>query len=240
MKPRLSSFICGCLAFLLTNAAKPASADEIKPLSSSALAEAAAAPDVQRALQLMHDPKRDAEVVALFMKAAERGNPVAETYLGYLSYMGHGLPQNDQIAAQWYQRAAVQGFLDAELRLGALYLNGRELLDGRGVDRDYQAAVEWLQHAADQGSVTAVSLIGETYMTQALNGDSAQIGLAREYLRRAAKMHDPWAPSLLCFSLKYFPEPEQDASCDPEPLIPEGATNNQGNDILNSDQIPRP
>ena len=64
-------------------------------------------------------------------------------------YRGEGVPQDYQLAAHWWRRAAEQGSPDAQVKLGLLYLNGE------GVERDQTLALHWMEKAANQGFVEA-------------------------------------------------------------------------------------
>jgi TPR repeat protein len=57
--------------------------------------------------------------------------------------------QNNAEAARWYQRAADQGFAEAQYYLGSMYD------EGQGVAQCYVKAVRWLKKAADQGVARA-------------------------------------------------------------------------------------
>jgi len=74
--------------------------------------------------------------------AAERGDPRAQTQIGFMHETGRGLPQDYMLAAAWYQRAAQQGYPRAQFLLGLLYNNGQ------GVAEDYVTAHMWLNLAA--------------------------------------------------------------------------------------------
>jgi TPR repeat protein len=63
----------------------------------------------------------------------------------------------NKIAASWYRKAAEQGSLAGELRLAALYR------DGRGVPRDMEQAAGWYRKAAEQGDVSAQGTLGVLY-----------------------------------------------------------------------------
>ena len=56
-------------------------------------------------------------------------------------------------AAQWYRKAALKGQIEAQFKLGIMYLNGR------GIEEDSIAAVYWLKKAAAQGHEDAKSWI---------------------------------------------------------------------------------
>jgi len=74
------------------------------------------------------------------------GDPKAQTAIGIMFSMGHGLDQDPVRAAQWYQKAADQGFAEAQVRLGKLYE------DGNGVPQDKVKAAGWYEKAAAQGN----------------------------------------------------------------------------------------
>ena len=65
-----------------------------------------------------------------------------------MHYNGKGVPKDAAKAVEWYQKAAEQGFLDAQLQLGGMYFNGE------GVPKDVSRTVEWWQKAANQGYIT--------------------------------------------------------------------------------------
>jgi TPR repeat protein/serine/threonine protein kinase len=61
-------------------------------------------------------------------------------------------------AAKWYRKAAEQGNVDAQYKLGEIYYNG-----GYGVAKDYSEAVKWYQKAAEQGNAGAQFKFGDMY-----------------------------------------------------------------------------
>jgi TPR repeat protein len=69
--------------------------------------------------------------------------------LGELYYFGLGVDKDYEKAAEWYQKAALQGDADAQYKLGVCYYYGH------GTSQDHTKAVEWLQKAADQGQEDA-------------------------------------------------------------------------------------
>jgi TPR repeat protein len=217
------------------------------PLSSAAIAAAASASDVTNGRIALRDPKRDAEAVADFTRSAQLGNPVAQAYLGYLYYMGHGVRQNDQLAAEWYRRAAEQGFVDAEFRLGLLY-RGRDLYDpARSLRRDDRQGIRWLQRAADHGASLAMTRIGWLYMFpedgKALSAADREADRAKamSYLEQASELGDHEAMYLITFDncLHTRDEAERQKWCllhDQVPWSPYG--NDVQTKTLDSSQIP--
>jgi len=75
-------------------------------------------------------------------RAAERGDPRAQTMVGFMYETGRGLPQDYMLAVAWYQRAAQQGYPRAQHLLALMYDRGQ------GVAENYVAAHTWLNLAA--------------------------------------------------------------------------------------------
>jgi len=90
-----------------------------------------------------HDYVRAA---ALLSVEAERGSPVAQTYLGYMYQYGLGVPQDYVHAASWLHQAAEQGQPTGQFLLGLLFDKGF------GVPQDWVQAEVWLDLAASQAA----------------------------------------------------------------------------------------
>jgi TPR repeat protein len=60
-------------------------------------------------------------------------------------------------AADWYRKAAEKGDVAGQLRMAALYR------DGKGVTRDMEQSAEWYRKAADQGDASAQGTLGVLY-----------------------------------------------------------------------------
>ena len=108
-------------------------------------------------------PAREAEAVpdtpnvAELRRAAEQGDPEAQTRLGTLYQRGDGVPEDDAEGAAWHRRAAEQGHADAQFALGFVYGNGE------GVTLDDAASLAWFLRAAEQGHDAAQWMLGTTY-----------------------------------------------------------------------------
>ncbi len=85
-----------------------------------------------------------------FERAAAAGDAVADSYLGFMHYLGRGLEQSDARAALHFGRAAQAGDAKAQLNLARLH----EV--GRGVERDPAMAAQWYRRAAEAGDVAAM------------------------------------------------------------------------------------
>lgn len=102
---------------------------------------------------------------------AQRGNPEAQAYMGYLYATGLGVPQNYTQAAIWYRRAADQGHSGAQYELGLLYDKGQ------GVPQNVIQAEKWLilaTAAAPKAAVDDHVRMRDAVRTKMTLGDLAQ------------------------------------------------------------------
>lgn len=74
-----------------------------------------------------------------------------------VSYEEDGIVRDDAEAVKWYRKAAEQGHIEAQNRLGIMYR------DGRGVTQDYTEAVKCFLKAAEQGNAEAQFNLAEAY-----------------------------------------------------------------------------
>lgn len=117
-----------------------------------------------------------------FIPLAERGNALAQTYLGYMFETGRGVPQNYTEAAMWYRRAAEQGDSLSQYSLGLLYDRGQ------GVPQNIVEASKWLNlstAAAPRHARDARARIRDAVTSKMTRGEIAEARL------RALD----WAPS---------------------------------------------
>jgi len=73
----------------------------------------------------------------------------------------HNVTQAGEVyksAAEWYRKAAEQGFIPGEMHLAALCRDG-----GKGYPRNMELAATWYRKAAEQGDVTAQASLGVLY-----------------------------------------------------------------------------
>ncbi len=77
----------------------------------------------------------------VWMPAAERGDPEAQTNVGEIFEKGLGDKPNYEAAAHWYGQAAEQGHSRAEFNLGTLYEQGL------GVEQNELTALNWYRRA---------------------------------------------------------------------------------------------
>ena len=92
-------------------------------------------------------------------------------------------------AAEWYRKAADQGFAGAQNNLGTMYH------DGHGVSQDYNEAVVWYRKAAEQGLAAAECNLGNMYIRG--YGVSRDNKEAVRWIRKAAEQDYPVGQYLL-------------------------------------------
>jgi len=113
-----------------------------------------------------------------YRKAADRGDALAQSQLGWLYATGHGVPQDYGQAVIWFRKAADQGDAQAQFNLGIAFKNGQ------GVPQDYSQATEWYRKAADQNLAKAQFRLGNCYVLgQGVPQDYVQAEL---WFRKAA------------------------------------------------------
>lgn len=117
----------------------------LQVIAAVGLAAATAGPVAAASLrdgQVAHKRQDYVKAAHLLRRLAERGDPQAQTRLGFMYEYGHGVPQSYVEAASWYCRAAEQNHAYAQYLLGLLYDKGH------GVRRDFVEAHKWLNVAA--------------------------------------------------------------------------------------------
>lgn len=87
---------------------------------------------------------------------AEQGNALAQAKLASLYLLGReGVEQDEKQAALWMEKAAIQGVVDAELVMAAMYDKGL------GVLADREKSTRWYEKAAAKGNTTALAILGK-------------------------------------------------------------------------------
>ena len=150
--------------------------------------------DATRAIQLLTPlgEQGDLEAQALLAAIYEKGScgfPLrAENCFARKNRRGPDFVQ----AVKWYRLLAEQGDHDTQMKLGALYMNGRG-----GVPVNYGEAARWYRLAAEREDVAAQLALGTIYMTGGeIPGDHVQ---AANWFRRAAEGGHPEAQKSLGF-----------------------------------------
>jgi Tfp pilus assembly protein PilF len=131
--------------------------------------------------------------IANFRPLADRGDADAQYAMAQAYFLGRGVPQNSNLAEQWYERAARQGNEEAQANYGLLlFQNGRR-----------REAMPWIERAAGRGDPRAQYVLG----TALFNGDLVGQDLARAYalMTRAAQAGLPPAISQLAAMEPHIP-----------------------------------
>lgn len=120
-----------------------------------------------------------AQAFEWYKKAANAGNPEAQTELGLMYAKGYDVvPVDYNEAIRWTRIAAEQGYVGAEYNLGVAYDNGL------GVTADLVTAFSWYLKAAEQGYDIAQFNVGTMYeLGQGVRADPVQ---ARTWYQKAA------------------------------------------------------
>lgn len=115
----------------------------------------------------------------IVMQLAEGGSAGAQVLLAGMYLRGEGgFTRDDRQAAEWLEKAALQGNAYAEMKLGDFYENGQ------GVPKNAAIAADWREKAANRGAVRAQKLLGKMYLLG--NGVAKDQGKAEYWLNRAA------------------------------------------------------
>jgi TPR repeat protein len=83
-----------------------------------------------------------AKAMAEFKPLAERGDVIAEYFVGFFYHHGYGVPVDRAEAAKWYRKAAAQGDSRSQ------YYLGKMAEKGEGVDQSLTDAHVWLSLSA--------------------------------------------------------------------------------------------
>ncbi len=87
------------------------------------------------------------KAIALFRRAAEKGNGSSQRHLAIAYEKGQGVPVDPAMARTWYLKAANRGDALAQLAVG------KQCASGQGMPQDYVQAYKWFT-LASSGSFT--------------------------------------------------------------------------------------
>jgi TPR repeat protein len=183
--------ICG-LIFVIAHPGKLTPLDPNHP--NEMPASSATPTSTDNLIKLRDHAMTDPEALTRLKGAADNGNATAQFFVATL-YHSALMPnvttvaKKDATAAQWYQKAADQGYAAAQSNLGFLYR------DGHGVPQDYKQAAAWFQKAAAQGEPLAQANLGNFYRDgQGVPQDYKQ---AAAWFQKAADQGQPNAQNNL-------------------------------------------
>lgn len=126
------------------------------------LGSTAAKASLQEGIDAFHGGNHSA-ALEKFMPLANKGNAVAQYYLGKIYMQGLGTQPDFNKAISWTRKAAKQKNTEAENFLGLLYFYGL------GAPQSYSEAMSWYRKAAEAGNVKAQTSLGMMFV----NGQGA-------------------------------------------------------------------
>ncbi|MBI3776604.1 MAG: sel1 repeat family protein, partial [Gammaproteobacteria bacterium] len=119
------------------------------------------------------------EETTLIANSAQRGSAGAQVlFAGIYKDGTGGYPQDDHLAAYWYEQAAEQGNAYAQQILADLYEQGK------GVEKNSALAADWREKAANRGNIQAQLKLGKMYLYG--TGSARDPAKAAQWLNRAA------------------------------------------------------
>lgn len=139
----------------------------------------------------------DQRAVKAILDGASSGNADAQLEAGILYVRGTCVEQNDEAAAEWYEKAAAQGLLNAQFNLGCMHYAGQ------GFERSIRNALHWFEAASKGGHARArqnvpimrlqAGVIEEEQMMYVANGINKVAGnidkvLAQGYVAKLKKL----------------------------------------------------
>ncbi|MDQ8755273.1 SPOR domain-containing protein [Sphingosinicella sp. LHD-64] len=140
----------------------------------------AAAPSVEVGFNAWQAGNYD-EAVRNWRPRADRGDADAQFNLGHAYRLGRGVPQNMNLAEQWYERAARAGHQEAQAMYGViLFQNGRRA-----------EAMPYIRRGAEQGDPRAQYVYG----TALFNGDLVPRDLPRAWAMMTRSAAQGLAPA---------------------------------------------
>lgn len=97
------------------------------------------------------------EALKWFQRAADRGDAIAQSYLGVMYGNGLGVQKDFSQEFKWNQKSAEQGYSHAQANLALMYAQGV------GTPQNYPEAFKWYSRSADQGYAAAQTGLGIMY-----------------------------------------------------------------------------
>lgn len=94
------------------------------------------------------------EAIEYLLQAVEPTDAVNQYNWGALYYNGIGVPQNYESAFEWFEAAHRQGYANATVALGNMYMLGQY------VSMDLNYAFELFKEAAENGDIQAQRAVG--------------------------------------------------------------------------------
>ncbi len=126
-----------------------------------------------------------AESADSIRQLADQGNPQAQAKLASLYILGReGVEKDEKQAAEWMEKAADHGLVEAQVVMGAMYDRGL------GVLADRNKATQWYEKAAAKGHGTSLAILGRNDAAQGsvqFNYQAMRLNAARSIPTEYAK-----------------------------------------------------
>ena len=118
-----------------------------------------------------------------YAKNADKDNQEIQYYIGVCHSSGFGgAAHDDREAAKWFKKAADQGHVAAQARLGRMYF------EGTGVSVDYNEGFRLARKAAESGSAQGLALLGIAFYKGL--GVQQSYGQMVKYMKQAEQAGD--------------------------------------------------
>jgi TPR repeat protein len=126
-----------------------------------------------------------ANALKLLVPLAQKGDPAAQSSIGFMYQNGLGVPQDPNQAATWFHEAAEHGYAPAMVNLGAMY----EV--GAGVPQDNVEAHKWYSLAIANLKAPAEATARDV---AAANRDALAARMTESELADARQAATDWKP----------------------------------------------
>ena len=111
--------------------------------------------------------------------------------LGQCYEEGQGVQQDEAQALSWYRKAAEQGDMSGEFKVGCMYVLGKG-----GLKVDYGEAIKYLRRAAEKGDLEAKAILAGIYALEEGGGEKDD-EQGMKLLREAAERGNQTAQALI-------------------------------------------
>jgi TPR repeat protein len=112
------------------------------------------------------------KAVEWWQRAAQKGDPSAQSNLGSMYKLGRGIEQDYVKAVSWWKKGAQQFDAGSQFNLGLMYHYGN------GVDQDFNEAIKNYKCASDQGVDRARIMLAQVTSDAAAAKTAANVALS--------------------------------------------------------------
>lgn len=140
-----------------------------------------------------HVSANTTQAVEYFQKAAEMGNVLSQSWIGYMYHYGYGTRKNIESARDWYQKAADQNDAYSMHNIGLTYYE----------EQAYATSFSWFKKAAELNYIDSFVKLGEIYFNG--YGTTADYYKAFDYYLKGAQGNNKTAMEWVgyCYQFGY-------------------------------------